>query len=250
MHLLYLDDSGSAENADDKHIVLAGLAVFERVPYWFSKELDDIAKRINPDDYQDLEFRGVDIFSGRKRWRKVKRELREPAYIDALTILANSQHVNLFGAAIHKASISPEDPVEYAFEQLISRFDLFLNRLHKRGDTQRGIIVLDKTSRETKLQSLARDFRRDGHRWGELHNIAETPLFVDSQATRMIQFADLVARALRMYYERGVPKYLDGIAHRFDREGGVLHGLVHRVAPNAGCNCIICRQKAVRYTSP
>jgi hypothetical protein len=247
MHLLYLDDSGSAGNASDRHIVLAGLAVYERLPYWFSARLDEIAKRIRPEDYQDLEFRGVDIFSGRKKWRKVKRELREPAYIDALTILGQSARVRLFGAVIHKASISPEDPMQYAFEQLISRFDHFLGRLHKGGDTQRGVIVLDKSADETSLQALARDFRRDGHRWGQLHNIAETPFFVDSQATRMIQFADLVARALRLYFENGMSKYFDIISHLFDAEGGVVHGLVHHVAWDAGCNCVVCRQKAFRY---
>jgi hypothetical protein len=34
MYLLYLDDSGSVRNAADRHIVLAGLAVYERQPHW------------------------------------------------------------------------------------------------------------------------------------------------------------------------------------------------------------------------
>jgi hypothetical protein len=197
MHLLYLDDSGSVGNAADRHLILAGVAVFERLPYWFSERLDVIARAISPELWQDLEFRGSDIFSGRKRWRKIRRNERENAYGDALMILGRSSQVRLFGAAIHKAAISPEDPMEYAFEQLISRFDRFLSRLHRRNNTQRGIVILDKSSYETSLQRLAREFRLDGHRWGQLHNIGETPLFVDSRATRMIQFADLVAYALR-----------------------------------------------------
>lgn len=52
------------------------------------------------------------------------------------------------------------------------------------NDTQRGVIILDKSSYETSLQGLSREFRLDGHRWGQLHNIAETPLFVDSRATQ------------------------------------------------------------------
>ena len=36
--------------------------------------------------------------------------------------------------------IEKDDPVEVAFEQLASRFDYYLVRLHKKGDTQRGII--------------------------------------------------------------------------------------------------------------
>jgi hypothetical protein len=194
MHLLYLDDSGSVRNASDRHIILAGVSVFERLPYWFSRELDVIAREICPEAWEDLEFRGADIFAGRKLWRKVKRDIRENTYSKALEVLGrSSSQLRLFGAAIHKAAISPEDPMEYAFEQLINRFDRFLTRLHRRNDTQRGIIILDKSSYETTLQGLAHEFRIDGHRWGQLHNISETPLFVDSRATRMIQYADLIA---------------------------------------------------------
>ena len=244
MHLLYLDDSGSVRNPADRHLILAGLAVFERVPYWFSRQLDIIAREIRPEDWQELEFRGVDIFSGRRQWRRITKDKRAECYARALTSLGSSTRLRLFGAAIHKAAISPEDPMEYAFEQLVNRFDRFLTRLHRANDTQRGLIVLDKSSYETSLQGLAREFRIDGHRWGQLHNISETPLFVDSRATRMIQYADLIAFALRQYYERGVSVHFEKISHLFDAEGGVVHGLVHYTPPGSGCNCLVCRQRS------
>jgi Protein of unknown function (DUF3800) len=244
VHLLYLDDSGSTGNAADRHVILAGVAVFERLPYWFSRNLDVIARSVSPENWQELEFRGVDIFAGRKQWRKISRNIRENAYGRALNVLGVSSQLRLFGAAIHKAGISPEDPIEYAFEQLINRFDRFLTRLHRANNTQRGIVILDKSSYETSLQRLAREFRIDGHRWGQLHNISETPLFVDSRATRMIQFADLIAYALRRYFEKGEAAHFDKIAHLFDAEGGVIHGLVHYTPAGSGCNCHICRQKA------
>jgi hypothetical protein len=50
MYLLYLDDSGSVSNAADRHIVLAGIAVFERLPHWFSRSLDNIAKTVAPEN--------------------------------------------------------------------------------------------------------------------------------------------------------------------------------------------------------
>ena len=243
MHLLYLDDSGSVKNASDRHIILAGLCVFERIPHWLSRSLDNIAKAVWPQDPYHIEFRGVNIFSGRKQWRGVSQEKRREAYRDALTILATSPHVRLFGAAIHKAAYSPNDPMEYAFEQISNRFDRMLGRLHKTGDTQRGLIVLDKSSYETSLQTLALNFRRDGHRWGQTHNLAEVPLFVDSRATRMIQYADLIAYALRRYYEKGDSTYIDLLGPKFDAEGGVIHGLVHYTPAGSGCNCIACRQR-------
>jgi len=243
MHLLYLDDSGSVGNVDEKHIVLAGLAVFERQPHWFSQRLDEIAARVWPDSPKTLEFRGADILGGKKQWRGIGKEDRLKAYRDALGILATSRHVRLFGAAIYKAAVSPGDPMEYAFEQLCNRFDRFLGRLHRNKDTQRGLIILDESSYETSLQSLAREFRTDGHRWGQLYNLSDVPLFVNSKATRLIQFADLIAYAVRRYYEKGDSSLFDIISGRFDAEGGVLHGLVHYVPINSGCNCHACRQR-------
>jgi hypothetical protein len=61
VHLLYLDDSGSVKNADDHHLILAGGAVFERRPFWFSRQLDELAGEIAPQAPQALEFRGSDI---------------------------------------------------------------------------------------------------------------------------------------------------------------------------------------------
>jgi hypothetical protein len=59
----------------------------------------------------------------------------------------------------------------------------------------------------------------------------------------MIQYADMVAYALRRYVVRGDASLFDIIAGRFDAEGGVLHGLVHHVNDEHGCNCFACRQR-------
>lgn len=180
--------------------------------------------------------------SGRKHWRGIDRRAREQALKDALRLAADRRgaEVRLRGAAINKAMVSPEDPMEYAFEQLCNRFDRFLLRLHRQGNTQRGLIVLDKSTYETSLQGLSREFGKDGHRWGKLANLAEVPLFVDSAATRMVQYADLIAFAVRRRYERHDPTFFDIIKESFDSEGGLVHGLVHyrnRVVP---CSCPVC----------
>ncbi|EJW12966.1 hypothetical protein A33M_1310 [Rhodovulum sp. PH10] len=243
MYLLYLDDSGSADNPADRHVVLAGVALFERQPHWFSERLDALAQRVWPDNPAGLEFRGGDILSGRKHWRGVPRQVRHDAYAEALGILAGSGQVHLFGAAVHRAAVSPDDPMERAFEQICNRFDKFLARLHRRGNTQRGLIIADESTYETSLQGLARDFRTVGHRWGQLYNLADVPLFVNSRATRMVQYADMVAYATRRYFEKGDATYFDIVSHRFDAEGGVVHGLTHLRPAAEPCNCVCCRQK-------
>ncbi len=250
MYLLYLDDSGSVGNASDKHIILAGVSVFERQPHWLSGKLDEIAKEVWPDSPQNLEFRGADIFSGKKHWRGIEKVKRLDTYKRALRILHDSKHVRLFGAIIHKMATSPDDPMEYAFEQICMRFDKFLGRLHKNGDSQRGLIVLDETTYETSLQSLSREFRSIGHRWGQLYNLCDVPLFVNSQATRMIQFSDMIAYALRRYHEKGESEYFDIIKGKFDSEGGILHGLIHFTPTEIACNCFSCRQKKISFNIP
>lgn len=118
VHLLYLDDSGSVGNADDRHIILAGLSVFERVPYWFSGELDRLAGELSPESPHSLEFRGGDIMTGRKHWRGIPKDVRLAAFERALGVVSASREPRLFGAVIQKAAISPDDPMEFAFEQV------------------------------------------------------------------------------------------------------------------------------------
>lgn len=243
MYLLYLDDSGSVQNPADTYIVLAGIAVFERQPHWLSTQLDAIAARAWPDNPQALEFRGSDILSGRKHWRGIEKSQRLSLYADALRLIQKSHTMRLFGAAIHKAAILPNDPMEYAFEQMCNRFDRFLGRLHSANNTQRGLIIIDKSSYETSLQKLAINFRTHGHRWGKLYNLCDVPLFVDSQATRMIQLSDLVAHAIRRFYEQNDPYFFDMIAPHFDAFGPANHGLVHKTLPDDPCLCMSCRSR-------
>ena len=126
---------------------------------------------------------------------------------------------------IKKSSVSPKDPVEVSFEQIASRFDKYLIRLHQSGDTQRGLIIFDKSTYETTIQALATDFRTIGYTWGIIRNFSEVPLFLDSKASRLIQLADLVAYAIFRHFEKGDSSLYSIIQPRFDSVGGIIHGL-------------------------
>jgi hypothetical protein len=145
-----------------------------------------------------------------------------------------------FACAIHKKSFPAADPVELAFEDLCRRFDYFLSRRRQQGDQQRSMIILDKTTRETSLQRLSREFRKVGTRWGSLKNIADTPFFVDSRASRLVQIADHVAYSVFRRYNTGDAQYMDIIASRFDESDGVYHGLSHKHADRLICTCPGC----------
>lgn len=166
------------------------------------------------------------MFAGRNMWRKFDKVGRHQAMADALRVYAKSHPSNrLFASVIRKSAASPKDPVELAFEQLASRFDKYLIRLHNQGDSQRGLIVFDKTTYETTIQTLATDFRTKGYTWGIIRNFAEVPLFLDSKASRLIQLADLIAYAIYRNYEKGDSSLYSLIQHRFDSDGGIVHGL-------------------------
>lgn len=229
MHLLYLDESGSASDPNQRYFVLAGVSVFERKTHWIEQELNKVAQRFSPDNPHDVELHGSPMRSGNGAWRRHARADREQAIREALKVGVADQErsgVRLFAAVINKAAANGRDPVELAFEQLTSRFDQFLKRLYnKHGDAQRGLILLDKSSTENRIQTLAREFKYEGHSWGRTKNYAEVPVFLDSRASRLIQLADLIAFALFRFHEHGDNGYYDVIKHCFDTEGLVEHGL-------------------------
>lgn len=230
MYLFYVDESGSVSDPAQTHFVLSGVSLFERQGYWLSNELDNIAARFNPADPNSVELHGSPMHGGKKFWRQFPKEMRVNAIKDSLSLLASSHPSNrIFSCIINKKSISPANPVELGFEQLSSRFDHFLMRLYRTGDTHRGIIIFDKSTYESTIQNLATDFRTIGHTWGVLRNLAEVPLFLDSKASRLIQLADLVAYAVFRKYEHDDDQYFSIIARRFDSEGGVLHGLFEKL---------------------
>lgn len=227
MHLLYLDDSGSAPDVSQRYFVLGGFSAFERQGYWLSQKLDEIVASYSRFVPPSAELHGSPLLHGIGEWKSVPSRLREKILKDSLDVLASSHVSNrIFAVAVRKAH-SPKDPVEFCVEQLCNRFDRYLRRLYLQGDTQRGLILFDKHASERAIQNLARDFRSVGHTWGVVTNLADVPVFLDSKASRLIQLADLVAYSVFRKFERGDPRFYDIISHRFDSEQGVVHGLVH-----------------------
>jgi len=106
--------------------------------------------------------------------------------------------------------------------------------MHHRNDTQRGIIIFDKSSTEQRIQRLARTFKYSGHATGKTRNYAEVPLFLDSTSSRLIQLADLVTYAMYQHYEHGMSSYFDVIKHRFHRSNTQNQGLCELIEEQPG----------------
>ncbi len=242
MHLLYLDESGSTSNQNEKHFILAGVAVFERTLHYLIKGIDETMDNANLSDY---ELHGSPILGAREEpWKSMHRPDRIELISKVLKIVEkNKRGCVAFGIVLEKDNLKDtEDPMEWAFEQIATRFDMFLKRQNQEtpDNKQRGIIIMDKSSDEKKLQGLVKRFRTGGTRWGRLNNISEVPMFVDSKAARIIQLADLVAFALWRRYEFKDTTFFDIIAPNFDSEGRKIHGLLHKTTQRKACICPAC----------
>ena len=256
MYLLYLDDSGSSSNANEEYLVLGGICVFEPQVNHFTQELEAIAARLQPTNPDAVEFHASTIFSGRTPpWNTLDREARRNIIKEVLDVLAQSYgSAKAFACAVHKPSYPNHDPMEIAFEDLCSRFDMHLGHLREQGDNQKGLIILDESTYEIALQRLAYNYRTLGTRWNTVvRNIVDVPLFVNSEASRCVQVADHVAYAVFRRYESGDSNYIDRILSRFDYDGRVLHGLSHKHAqrmPNCMCPSCFSRRGIQTHAQP
>ncbi len=244
MHLLYLDDSGSVANTHEEYFVLGGVSVPEKSIRWLSYEIEKVAEEIDPQNSRQIEFHASEVFRGRTDpWRKYSKKEERIAFIKkVLLVMENAfREIVIFACAIHKSSYPSEDLITKAFEQLSDRFDKYLQRISTSKQKEIGLIILDKTTHETSLQNLARSFRAEGNRWrSDLRSIPEIPLFVDSKASRIIQLADHIAYAVFRRYNAEDLTYFNCLEGRFDKNEGIIHGLVHLQTVKAQCTCPAC----------
>ncbi len=247
MHLLYLDDAGSTSNPREEYLVLGGVSVYEAQSHWITRRLDKLAENVSPEDPHSVEFHASATWARRSSpWKGLSSDDAKGTIMSVLNVLAEAyDSARAFACVVHKPSFPNRDPMEVAFEDLCSRFDRYLGRLRASGDDQRGLVILDNSAYETTLQQMSVEFRTLGTRWGVIRRLADTPLFVDSRASRVIQLADHVAYAVFRRYHAGDTNYFDRIAQKFDEEDGVVHGLAHKELGNPGCMCPACLTRRI-----
>ena len=128
---------------------------------------------------------------------------------------------------------------EQAFEQIVSRFEQYLQRTENLGQKNYGLLVHDNNQNVSlKHTALMRDFHKKGTLWTTIERIIETPLFVDSKLTSMVQVADLCGYALRRYVENNEQDLFRRIFPRADRVGPTAVGTRHFT--DLACTCEIC----------
>lgn len=163
-------------------------------------------------------------------------------FVKEITIeIGNWGFARLFCECIDKGFFNPAIATatmgEQAFEQVISRFEQYLNNS---GEDKFGIIIHDNNETVTKKHTnLMKNFHSKGTLWTHINKIVETPFFVNSELTSMVQIADVCAYSIRRYVENDENEFFDEILKRADRKAnGVIVGIRHYSKSN--CSCKIC----------
>ncbi len=163
--------------------------------------------------------------------------------------VSNWSFARLFAECIDKIYFDPnragKTVDEQSFEQVVSRFEQYLQNMQ----SSYGLLIHDNNETVAKKHTeLMKRFHRDGTLWTTVKNIVETPMFVDSQLTSMVQIADLCAYALRRYLENNEDELFDLVFQRADRKGKVAVGVRHFAQKT--CPCKICSAHKLPLITP
>lgn len=200
-----------------------------------------LQKRSNPKSYRQTKknYQKTDAYI------HLTLEQRLKFISDIAECVANWGFARLFAECIDKLHFDPQRSMrtvdEQAFEQVVSRYEQFLQAIEKpEGGSNYGLLIHDNNETvAAKHTELMKHFHSHGTLWTKIQRIIETPLFVDSELTGLVQIADLCSFSLRRYLENGEVELLEKVFQRADRKNNVVVGVRHFSTQD--CACIICK---------
>ena len=168
---------------------------------------------------------------------------RKEFVLEIAKTIGNWGFARLFVEGIDKVHFDPNrapSPIdEQGLEQVVSRFEQYLSSYENAGKNY-GLLIHDNNQTVAKRHTqLMKKFHQKGTVWTLVNNIIETPLFVDSSLTSMIQMADVCAYSIRRYLENKEEILFNEIIKRAHRKNGVFVGVRHFAVST--CPCKICQ---------
>lgn len=252
MYLLYLDESGTQPSA--RHLILAGVALHEDRIHWATDQLNDLQRKYFPDLQQLVQFHTTSL-------RARENDPIPPPFdqldrperfrlLSQLYEIANGIFGTFFAVVVEKAYLESQDPYARALEEVLSRFDHFLNRMYReRNQRDKGLIVIADSEYRERLELLAGQLAVQGTRWGELYNLVDIPFFTLSRNSRLLQMADLISNTVFGRYETGHAVEFDRMLRKFDQDdSGRMHGLVHLCRERNLCYLPCCLSRRTQTT--
>ena len=232
---------------------------------WILRKYLEQSKIADFDTMSQTERRSeVEKVGNAKSYRQTKKNYQKTGDYIHLTLAERRQFINdvadrvsnwgfarLFAECIDKVHFDPNRSArtidEQSFEQIVSRFERYLQVTEGADNPHRnyGLLIHDNNQTvEKKHTQMMKHFHRDGTLWTEVTRIIETPLFVDSELTGMVQIADLCSYALRRYLENGETEIFEKVFQRADRNNNVVVGVRH--FSDRACDCEICKAHSHR----
>lgn len=220
MYLLYADESGDLSDPNVDVLVVGGIAVHEDAVRPLAGQINDTMNRFVGRRFaKDAELHGGPLRAGGGEWSRISARKRHALAKAIFQDVCSWEHeptgsrVEPFVIVMDRAH--SQSPLETTYGELLVLFDKFLREGRKHGDPHNGILVADRSKYEKTLHAwveLARARRPRGrHSDRRLYALAETPFFVDSRTTRLMQVADLVAHAFYRAYNAGDWRWADSL---------------------------------------
>lgn len=219
-------------------------------------------RRNHVEQFRKAELLRLQKSGNHKQYKQTKKNYKETEAYTHLTFEERKKFLievagrvsrwgfaRLFAECVDKVYFDPSrhsySVGETAFDQIVSRFEQFLETADQNGRSPYGLLIHDNNQTVAKNHTrLMKHFHRDGTLWTRIRRIIETPLFVESELTSMVQIADLCAYALRRYLENNESELFDLIfqradkRQRADKHGDIAVGIRHFT--NSTCTCKIC----------
>jgi hypothetical protein len=242
MYLFYIDESGDPFAWDQNdNFILAGVAIHEGQVRNLTRQLDDIQEKYFPTISIPIEFHAGAILSGKDRFRRIEENIRDQIMDEIYEIIKSAGFPNLitFATAIHVSAVkNGAQALEDCLEDICQRFNTFLKYQFQAGYPDKGLLIMDKSGRETRIRELMSTFEQQGTKCGYLGNIMDVPYFADSKHTRMLQIADFVAFAFGRYLNSQDKSFFDKISKRISRKDDKAVGFKHILDIRQSCPCM------------
>jgi len=195
--LFYVDES--ADHLSHFH---AGLLLDGKQAVCAEKALDKVAMRACELGYpkEEVELHGAHIWNGKNDWGELCHEARYYILEAALDVLiAGNIEVIMRGFDLGhwKRKYGSKPPHSYCFMNLLERLN---ERLEERKE--RALVIADEHHDKSLMKRTLQLAKVDGT-WGyrkqKLDRIVDTVHFIDSQESRLVQLADVVAFTRRRH---------------------------------------------------
>jgi Protein of unknown function (DUF3800) len=245
VYLLYADESGDLRAPDSNVFVVGGIAVHEDAVRPLAGEIvGTLSKYVGRDKANETEIHGAPMRSGNREWKGLSSARRHGLAHELLKLVVNWEHkgseseIQPFAIVIDRDH--SQSPTETSYGELLFMFDRYLRAGRREGDPHNGILIADRSRYERTLQAWVEVARtRNARPKGDprrLYALAETPFFVDSRSTRLMQMADLVAYSLYRGYNAGDWRWAKTLLPGLHPDPGRL---VHFTS-DASCACPAC----------